>query len=178
MDSNVIDFYEKEAEEMTAMNMIDKDAAFERTQGGFLNLTYKGNLYERVKVVRLFPFTDPDKYISIRENDDRAKEIGIIADLADMPDETVAMINEQLALNYYIPVIEKINGIKDESGNAYFNVTTDKGDHEFVINMSSNPVTKLTDTRLIITDLEENRYEIRDINRLSRREQRKLDLFL
>lgn len=178
MDSKVIDFFEKEAEEMTAMNIITENDIFERTEGGFLNLTYNGKLYERVKVVRLFPFTDPDSYISIRENDERAKEIGIIENMTSFSDETVKLINEQLALNYYIPVIEKINSIKDESGNAYFNVTTDKGDHEFVINMSSNPVTKLTDTRLIITDLEENRFEIRDIRKLSQKELRKLDLFL
>ena len=178
MDSKVIDFYEKEAEEMTAMNFITGNDKFERTEGGFLNLKYDGRLYERVKVVRLFPFTDPDKYISIRENDERAKEIGIIENLTEFPGETVKLINEQLALNYYIPVIEKIKSIKDESGNAYFNVTTDRGDHEFVINMSSNPVTKLTDTRLIITDMEENRFEIRDIRKLSQKELRKLDLFL
>ena len=178
MDSKVIDFYEKEAEEMTAMNFITGNDKFERTEGGFLNLKYDGRLYESVKVVRLFPFTDPDKYISIRENDERAKEIGIIEDLTEFPGETVKLINEQLALNYYIPVIEKIKSIKDESGNAYFNVTTDRGDHEFVINMSSNPVTKLTDTRLIITDMEENRFEIRDIRKLSQKELRKLDLFL
>ena len=178
MDSKVIDFFEKEAEEMTAMNIITENDIFERTEGGFLNLTYNGKLYEHVKVVRLFPFTDPDSYISIRENDERAKEIGIIENMTSFSDETVELINEQLALNYYIPVIEKINSIKDESGHAYFNVTTDKGDYEFVINMSSNPVTKLTDTRLIITDLEENRFEIRDIRKLSQKELRKLDLFL
>ena len=178
MENKTLDFYEKEAEEMTAMNILTGDEVFERTEGGLLNLTYKGKLYERVKVIRLFPFTDPDKYISIRECNDRAKEIGIIENLSDMPEQTVSLIKEQLALNYYIPVISKINSIRDESGHAYFNVTTDKGDCNFVINMSSNPVTKLSDTRIIITDLEENRYEIRDIKALSSKELRKLDLFL
>lgn len=178
MDGKVTDFYEKEAEEMTAMNIITSKDRFEKTEGGFINLTFNGKLYEQVKVVRLFPFTEPDKFISIRENDNRAKEIGLIEDMADLSEETRKLIEEQLSLNYYIPVIKKINSIKDESGHAYFNVTTDKGECKFVINMSSNPVTKLTDTRLLITDLDENRYEIRDAKELSQKELRKLDLFL
>ena len=178
MDGKVTDFYEKEAEEMTAMNIITANDKFEKTEGGFLNLTFNGKLYEQVKVVRLFPFTDPQKYISIRENDARSKEIGLIEDLDTLSDETRGLIEEQLTLNYYIPVIKKINSIKDESGHAYFNVTTDKGECKFVINMSSNPVTKLSDTRLLITDLDENRYEIRDTKELTQKELRKLDLFL
>ena len=76
-----INTYEKEAEEMTRMTVITDKDKFERTNGGFVNLTKDGILFERVKVVRLFPFTDADKYISIRENSAKAKEIGIIEDL-------------------------------------------------------------------------------------------------
>lgn len=39
-------------------------------------------------------------------------------------------------------------------------------------------VVRLTDTRLLITDLDENRFEIPDVLQLSQKEQRKLDLFL
>ena len=178
MDSKVIDFYEKEAEEMTAMNIIGNDDRFERTEGGFLNLFKDGKEYQQVKVIRLFPFTEPDKYISIRESDTKAKEIGLIEDLSKMSEETREMINEQLAINYFIPVIKKINSIKDENGHAYFKVLTDKGECEFVINISTNPVTKLTENRIIITDLDENRFEIKDLRELSSKELRKMNLFL
>ena len=87
-DNNSLNIYEKEAEEMTAMRKITKQNKFERTDGGFVNLTFDGVLYERVKVVRLFPFTDANKYISIRQNDDKAKEIGIIEDLSELDDDT------------------------------------------------------------------------------------------
>ena len=177
-DNNSLNIYEKEAEEMTAMRKITKQNKFERTDGGFVNLTFDGVLYERVKVVRLFPFTDANKYISIRQNDDKAKEIGIIEDLSELDDDTKSMLEEQLRLNYFTPVIEKIYNIKDEYGYAYFHVKTDKGECKFAINMASNAVTKLSDSRLIITDLDENRFEIRDVNALTQKERRKLDLFL
>lgn len=179
MSENVtIDMFEKEAEEMTAMHIISKDDKFESTEGGFVNLTYNGKKYEKVNVVRLFPFTDANKYISIRANDDKAKEIGIIKDLDEMPDSTKKMLTKQLDLNYFTPVIKKIHNIKEDYGYAYFSVLTDKGECEFAINMASNAVTKLSDNRLIIMDLDENRFEIRDVNALTMKEKRKLDLFL
>jgi hypothetical protein len=178
MADNSLNTFEKEAEEMTAMHVITKNDKFERTGGGFVDLTYNGVKYERVKVVRLFPFTDADKYISIRENTDKAKEIGIIEDLEAFDEETKEILREQLRLNYFTPVIQKIMSIKDEYGYAYFHVMTDKGECNFAINMASNAVTKLSDSRLIIMDLDENRFEIRDVNALTQKERRKLDLFL
>ena len=173
-----INTYEKEAEEMTRMTVITDKDKFERTNGGFVNLTKDGILFERVKVVRLFPFTDADKYISFRENSAKAKEIGIIEDLGALDENTQEILREQLRLNYFTPVIEKIYNIKDEYGYAYFHVLTDKGECTFAINMASNAVTKLSDSRLIIMDLDENRFEIRDVNALTQKERRKLDLFL
>ena len=173
-----INTYEKEAEEMTRMTVITDKDKFERTNGGFVNLIKDGILFERVKVVRLFPFTDADKFISIRENSAKAKEIGIIEDLGALDENTQEILREQLRLNYFTPVIEKIYNIKDEYGYAYFHVLTDKGECKFAINMASNAVTKLSDSRLIIMDLDENRFEIRDVNALTQKERRKLDLFL
>ena len=176
--TNEINVYEKEAEEMTELYLITPEDQFERTEGGFVNLTCKGKVYQNVKVVRLFPFTDADKYLSIRENNERAREIGIIEDLSAMPEKTREILKEQLNLNYFTPVIQKIYNIKDEYGYAYFHVLTDKGECKFAINMASNAVTKLSDDRLIISDLDENRFEIRDVNALTMKERRRLDLFL
>ncbi len=178
LDLNETDHYEKEAELMTEMYYITPQDRFERTEGGFVDLHCKGKHFKSVKVVRLFPFTDADRYLSIREGDERAREIGIVEDLSAMPEEVQKILKEQLALNYFTPVIKKIYNIKDEYGYAYFHVLTDKGECKFAINMASNAVTKLSDDRLVITDLDENRFEIRDVNALTMKERRKLDLFL
>lgn len=178
MAENTIDMFEKEAEEMTAMHIISANEKFESTEGGFVNLIFDGQTYEKVQVVRLFPFSDANKYISIRANDGKSKEIGIIRDLDEMPEETRKILGRQLELNYFTPVIERIYSIKEDYGYAYFHVLTDKGECEFAINLASNAVTKLSDDRLIIMDLDENRFEIRDVNKLTMKEKRKLDMFL
>lgn len=170
---------EREAEEMAALRYLtEKNARFSRTEGGFISLEYDGRKWDRVQVVRLFPFTDPDKYISIRTVEERSKEIGIVEDIGRMKKDTRQMLLEQLNLHYFTPVIQKIVDIKDEYGYAYFHVLTDRGECRFTINMGGNAVVRLTDSRLLITDLDENRFEIPDVFQLSQKEQRKLDLFL
>jgi hypothetical protein len=170
---------EQEVEEMTALRYLTKEnAKFERTKGGFVSLEMDGKKWDRVQVIRLFPFTDPQHFISIRTMDERSKEIGIIENLKDVSGETRKMLDEQLNLHYFTPVIQKIIDIKDEYGYAYFHVMTDRGECRFTINMGGNAVVRLSDSRLLITDLDENRFEISDVFELTQKEQRKLDLFL
>ena len=67
MAENTLNIYEQKAEEMTATHIISPGDKFSQTDGGFISLDYEGKHYDRVKVVRLFPFTDANKYLSIRE---------------------------------------------------------------------------------------------------------------
>ena len=128
--------------------------------------------------MRLFPFSDENRFISIREYGNGDREIGIIEDLAELSAETREILEKQLELRYFTPIIKKIYSIKDEYGYAYFHVLTDKGECRFSINMGSNAVTKLSDSRLLINDVDENRFEIRDVEQLTQKEKRMLDLFL
>ena len=177
MSENSLNKFEQKAVEMTAVNMIDNTAVFKQTEGGFIGLDYKDGHYGRVKIVRLFPFSDENRFLSVREYDS-GREIGIIEDLDSMTDTAKDLIGKQLKLTYFTPVISKIFKIKDEYGYAYFPVMTDKGECRFAINMGSNAVIKLSDTRLVIMDVDENRFEIRDVDKLSQKERRMLDLFL
>lgn len=171
---------EKETEEMLKLRYLNKDnAVFSRTEGGFVSLKTGDEEYARVQVYRAFPFTDPRRYISIREADEKAKEIGIIENLdTDVTKETAVMLEEQMRLRYFTPVITKVIDIKDEYGFAYFNVVTDQGACRFTIRMGGGSVVNLSDTRIMITDLDGNRFEIPDVTKFTAQELKKLDLFL
>lgn len=170
---------EKETEEMLKLRYIHKDnAEFKRTDGGFASVRIGEEFYPRVQVVRMFPFSDPEKYISIRTPDEHSKEIGIIEDMKDVTKETAQMLTEQLNLRYFTPIIKKIVNIKEEYGYAYFEVVTDRGACRFTINMGGHAVVHLSETRILISDIDENRFEIPDIMKLSAKELKKLDLFL
>ena len=170
---------EKETEEMLKLRYINKDnAEFKRTDGGFVSVRIGEEFYPRVQVVRMFPFSDPQKYISIRTPDEHSKEIGIIEDMKNVTKETAQMLTEQLNLRYFTPIIKKIVNIKEEYGYAYFEVVTDRGACRFTINMGGHAVVHLSEPRILISDIDENRFEIPDIMQLSAKELKKLDLFL
>jgi hypothetical protein len=165
--------------DLLELRYITKDnATFKRTEGGFVSLTYKDVTYDRVGVYRTFPLTEPDKYISIREADEKAREIGVVEDITKLSKDTREMLEEQLRLRYFTPIITKIIDIKDEYGFAYFNVITNFGACRFTTHMGGSAVVSLTDDRILINDIDGNRYEIPDLSKLSVIERKKLDLFI
>ncbi|MDF2586295.1 MAG: hypothetical protein K0S41_136 [Anaerocolumna sp.] len=177
--SSIEDAMDEQSEDILELRYLTKDnCTFNRTEGGFVSLEYGEKKYDRVSVYRTFPFTQPDNYISIREPNEKAREIGIIKALTDLDKDQATMLLEQLQIRYFTPIITKIIDIKDEYGYAYFDVLTNYGACRFTIHMGGGSVVTLTDTRLLITDLDGNRFEIPDINTFSAIELKKLDLFI
>lgn len=169
----------KESEELLQMRFLtSKNALFSRTEGGFVSLKTNDKEYARVGIYLTFPLTNPEEYISIREADEKAREIGMIEKLSLLAADQQEMIREQIKLRYFIPVVTKVLDVKDEYGYAYWHVTTNFGVCRFTTHMSGNAVVSLSDSRLMITDIDGNRYEIPDFYQLSIMERKKLDLFI
>lgn len=169
----------KESEELLEMRMLTREnAIFARTEGGFASLKTQDKEYARVGIYLTFPLTNPEEFISIREADEKAKEIGMIEKLSDLTSDQQEIIREQIKLRYFMPVITKVLDIKDEYGYAYWHVATDFGVCRFTTQISGDAVVTLNDCRLLITDIDGNRYEIPDFNQLHITERKKLDLFI
>lgn len=185
-NSNLLDIEEFDEEKMKAESadllelrfLTKENAQFKRTKGGFVSLTYADKTYDRVNVYRTFPVSEPDAYISIREADEKAREIGVVEHLSKLPADQAEMLREQLKLRYFTPEITKVIDIKTEYGYGYFNVVTNFGACRFTIHNGGGAVVSLTDIRIMITDLDGNRFEIPDITKLSAGERKKLDLFI
>ena len=170
---------EQETDEMLRIRYLNKEnAVFQRTGTGFLSLTVGEETYDRVQVVRMFPVQSTEDLLSIRTVGDKTKEIGIVVKITDVTPETAEMLREQMNLRYFMPVITKIRQIKTEYGYAYWDVDTDKGSCCFTIQMGGNGVVHLSSNRVMIVDIDENRFEIPDVEKLSHKERKKLDLFL
>ena len=186
MQSNLLELEEFDEEKMKAESadllelryLTKENAKFERTPGGFVKLTYKDKTYDRVGVYRTFPVTMPEEFISIREADEKAREIGVIEKLSALDPEQAKMLKEQLDLRYFTPEITKIFDIKTEYGYGYFHVMTTYGECRFTIHNGGSSVISLTDTRIVINDLDGNRFEVPDITKLTTNERKKLDLFI
>lgn len=184
--SNLLDLREfdeealkKESEELMQMRFLTaENAVFSRTEGGFLSLKTEDKEYTRVGVYLTFPLTMPEEFISIREADEKAKEIGLIEKLSALSKDQQEMIREQIRLRYFMPVITKVLDVKDEYGFAYWHVMTNFGVCRFTTHMSGDAVITLGESRLLVTDIDGNRYDIPDFYQLGVMERKKLDLFL
>lgn len=169
----------KESEEVLQMRFLtSENAKFCRTDGGFLSLKLEDKTYDRVGVYLTFPLTNPEEFISIRETDEKAKEIGIIQRLKDMEKDVQEMIREQVRLRYFMPLIRRVMDVKDEYGYAYWHVTTDFGACRFTTHMGGDAVINIGGARYQITDIDGNRYELPDLYALTVMERKKLDLFI
>ena len=90
--------------------------------------------------------------------------------------ENLGFIKKQLELRYFTPKITGINKVKEEYGYSYWDVATDRGPCRFTADQ--NGVVKLSQTRLIINDVDGNRFELPDVTALSSKELRMIDLYI
>ena len=167
--NDIIQSQLKAVDEMFVINYITGDnAVFEKTEGGFLSMSFNGEFYPRVQPYRAFPFTQPEQYISIRTGSgNESREIGLIENLLEMPEHYKKIIEEQLELRYFMPEIIRIHSIREEYGYSYWDVSTDRG-----------TAVSLSDVRMIIKDVDDNRFEIRDLGKLTASELKMLDIYL
>ena len=163
-----------------------ENAKFSPSKGGMISLTVQGEngeeFFERVVVLRSFPVTAPDEFLSVREPDTRKKgrgaEVGMIRYLSDFDEETKKLINAELDLRYFTPVIQKILSVKDKFGYSYWEAETTAGKVSFVLNNPSSNIRILEDDRIFIFDIDGNCFQITDPGKLDRNSYRKIEIYL
>lgn len=172
-----------------------ENAKFYRTQGGFAGLNAflekrpADDLKEqeaqgervwqdlgRVSFHRAFPYELPEEFISVLDKD--SKEHGIIRRISDFDEESAAIIRAELARKYFAPHITKINSLKERFGYSYWEVESDRGPLSFAIHDTFRSISKITESRVVLTDVDGNRYEIDDVLALDGKSYRKLELYL
>ena len=169
----------EEVEKLLAVNILTpENAAFCGTKGGFVTLTLDGKDKGRVNVICTFPFTAPNEFLSVRTADDKQEELGIIEDISVFDSNTVELIKNQLEIRYFMPEILKVYSVKEEYGHTYWSVLTNKGKHKFTSPSGSSGNVIKNGNRVIIKDSDQNRFEIKDITKLTPKEIKKLDLYL
>lgn len=132
-------------------------ARFERTAGGFLSLRIgRRKPHKRVHLYRMFPLSEADRFISVRDEEDR--EIGVIEWLSSFDRETVGMLEEELDRRYFAPTIERLISLKEEFGYTYWDAETDAGVCRFTVKGDDNNVIHLSPDTLLVIDVDGNRF--------------------
>ena len=123
--------------------------------------------YLRVKVVRAAPLSHPDHYISFLDGKD--EEICMVDDLKSLDQSARDLIAEELDRRYLTATIQSVSAIRNEYGTSYWEVQTHRGQREFVVQNVSENAQWLGDHRLLIIDVDGNRFEIPRLDELDKK---------
>lgn len=158
------------------VHLTPETAVFEETEGHMLNVRVGDYLFERVQIHRSFPHSDPNHYLSVRTREN--KEVGLIRDLEEFPEEQRGMLIRQMKLRYFSPNISRILHVKDEYGYTHWSVDTDCGECRFTVRGGGGSIIQPTPNKYIITDVDGNRFILPDVTKLPVKEYRMIDIYL
>jgi hypothetical protein len=149
----------------------------ERNEDGLLVLTVAGkDPVRNVRVVRAAPLSFPDHYVTFL--DEKGRELYTVEQLDEVSPSLRRLIEEELAGYYLGSIIQRINGLESEFGIAYWDVETSRGPRDFVVQDVQSSMTWLSPTRLLLVDVDGNRFEIPDLQALDQRSQRLVEMTL
>jgi len=173
-------------EQKKTVDLTPENARFFRSEGGLISLELadegETKVYERVMLLRAFPITNPDEFISVREptkrKTSRAKEVGMIRRASDFDEATNALFSEELDKRYFTPQIYKIHSIKEKFSFYYWDVDTSAGHIVFLMNNPFNNIRILEDGRLLVSDIDGSVFVIPDPKKLDAASYRRIEAYL
>lgn len=169
-----------------SVDLTPENARFIRSKGGMISLELDGpeghESFERVIILRSFPITAPNEFLSVREPSTKKKgrgaELGMIRRLSDFDEETRALINEEMALRYFTPEIKRILSVKEKFGYSYWEAETTAGKVSFVLNNPFGNIRVLEDKRVYISDMDGNSFMIPNPEALDRASFRRIEIYM
>ena len=163
------------------MNILDYNKVkFKRSQSGALNITLEGG--EKIKDVNcipMFPFSDPENFISIVcKKGSEFEEIGIVKHLKKLSLAQQNFIREYIRFRYFTPEITDIKRIKQTYSLWEWDVVTDRGEKRFYLRDRRENIIIKNDSKIIIFDIEKCRYKITRYSKLPANARIELDRVL
>ncbi|HTG71904.1 MAG TPA: DUF1854 domain-containing protein [Candidatus Udaeobacter sp.] len=135
-----------------------------RSPDGILHLELEGKNFHRVTLVRSFPYTMPDRFISVRSAD--GSEIAMIQDLNILEEESIQVVREELHRTYMIPIVRQILSVKKKGTEWHLSVDTNYGPAVLIMDNLHENIQPVTVSRWMITDNEGRRFELHDPDRM------------
>ncbi len=158
----------------TELRFLDSSSVHFRRNGNRLQMRQDAeSAWQEVNLVRLFPLSEPDKWISLV--DQEGKEIGILQNLVGLSPESREHVEEVLRRRYLVPRIHRILACRDRFDLVEWTVETDRGRVTFQTRNLREQVREPLPNRLTLTDVEGNRYDVLDVNALDPQSRRMLE---
>jgi hypothetical protein len=123
--------------------------------------------FDNVEVIRCFPLTLPDRYITLIGED--GNELGVVRDPALLDAESREAVESLLARRYFTPEIQRIDRLTLEASLWRWQVTTNRGSVTFYLRGVRDSIHEVAPGRWQIFSVDGQRYEIRDLGALDAR---------
>ena len=142
-----------------------------------LRLTIEGDRsYLKVRVVCAAPLSQPDRYICLL--DEKNEVICTVEDPIVLDAASQRMIKEEIEQRYMTAIIKRVDSLNSEFGVSYWEVQTDRGNREFVVRNVSENAQWITDRRLLLLDVDGNRFEISNLEVLDKKSRALIQMVL
>lgn len=122
------------------------------------------------------PISFPNKYLSL--TDAKGAEIILIKETSELDPESKRAVDFEVKKRYLTSQIHRILHAKVEFGATYWNVVTERGERELVTQSLQENAQWLTDTHLVIVDVDGNRFEITDVTAIDEKSKHYLETIL
>jgi hypothetical protein len=135
----------------------------------------EGEEHVGVIPVRAFPIQAPTRGISlVREG---GKEVAWIDDLAELPEQIRALVQEEIEGREFIPEILHIKDVSSFATPCTWYVNTDRGDTEFVLKVDED-IRRVGEASLLIADNHGINFLVRGMFHIDKHSRKILDRFL
>lgn len=128
--------------------------------------------YPVVKVYQAWPLSEPGRHVSFQ--DEKGEEIALLEDLEGLSPASQEVVEEELRRRYLTARVEAVLDIRTEFGVTYWQVRTDRGERDFVVQSLTESCVWLEDGHLLIADVDGTRFEIPASSELDPESRRRL----
>ena len=157
---------------------IDNDMArFTRKDRTLVDVAFKdGKTFENLEPRRLFPVSNAQRYIALL--DENGTEQAVIRDLNNLPSQEQAIIRECLSEYYLIPKIQRVVDCDERFDGLTLHTETDRGPAKIEIRTLMQGLKLFDGRRVLVRDMNDNRYEIPDWNKIDSRSRQILSRYI
>lgn len=141
------------------MEMIHAEStAFRKRNDGTIVMREDGVEREIGTITSAFPLSKPDRIVVLK--DQQGNEIGILDRLRPLDKESRAILKQELEKSYFMPTIHEIVSKQERLRVVTMEVITNRGERTFQVRNVRQNIRKMGRGRIIIKDVDGNRYEI------------------
>ncbi len=142
--------------------------------GRLVLIDASGNRHVGIHPVRAFPITAPGAGICLM--DQSGKELCWYADITAIPESELALIEDELAIREFMPVIEKITKVSTFATPSIWDIETDRGPTRIRLK-GEEDIRRIAGNTLLIADSNGLQFLIKDATQLDKVSKKMLDRF-